>query len=123
MEIVKDNITNKQLMLFQGNKLRDLGIKKSFENAESYNKHWGKCAYLFLLEYIKTTKEFMAEDVRIASEGIVKQPPSKRAWGYIFVLAKKNKIIKSIGFSNVKNPKAHRTPATLWSVINNNNLN
>tara|TARA_R110000796_G_scaffold86897_1_gene187883 strand:- start:306 stop:677 length:372 start_codon:yes stop_codon:yes gene_type:complete len=119
MQILKDNITDKQLKLFQAKKFRDLGIKKSFENAEIHNKDWGKCAYLFLLEYIKTTKEFMAEDVRIASEGIIKQPPSKRAWGYIFVLAKKNKIIKSIGFSNVKNPKAHRTPATLWAVVNN----
>lgn len=106
-----------QLDLFLGKKLRDEGIKKSYDNAENKNNEWGKFAYLFLLEYIKTNKEFMAEDVRVASEGIVSEPPSKRAWGAIFVLAKKNKIIKSIGFCSVKNPKAHRTPATLWAVI------
>jgi len=102
-----------QLNLFEGNKLRDLGIEQSFENA---GEKWGSLAYSFLLQYIKKNDKFMAEDVRVASEGIVPEPPSKRAWGAIFVMAKKNKIIKSIGFSNVKNPKAHRTPATLWAV-------
>lgn len=107
-----------QLNLFKGNKLRDQGINQSFENAEGKYKKWGATAYSFLLEYIKENKIFMAEDVRVASEGIVIDPPSKRAWGSIFVMAKKNKVIKSIGFGNVKNPKAHRTPATLWEVNN-----
>ena len=115
--IKTENYMRPQLDLFLGKKLRDEGIKKSYDNAENENKEWGKLAYLFLLEYIKTNKEFMAEDVRVASEGIISEPPSKRAWGAVFVLAKKNKIIKSIGFSSVKNPKAHRTPATLWSVV------
>lgn len=105
-----------QLNLFKGNYLRDKGIKQSFENAEDKNDKWGKYAYSFLLEYIKSNKRFMAEDVRVASKGVVPEPPSKRAWGAIFVSAKKNKLIKSIGFGNVKNPKAHRTPATLWEV-------
>tara|TARA_R110001606_G_scaffold72484_1_gene166966 strand:+ start:245 stop:574 length:330 start_codon:yes stop_codon:yes gene_type:complete len=105
-----------QLNLFKGNELRDLGINKSFKNAEDKNKKWGSLAYSFLLQYIKENHTFMAEDVRVSSEGIVPEPPSKRAWGAIFVMAKKNKIIKSIGFANVRNPKAHRTPATLWEV-------
>lgn len=99
----------------QGEKLRDLGIKQSLENAEDKFENWGLLAYSFLLLYIKENDTFMAEDVRAASEGIIPDPPSKRAWGGIFVKAKKNKIIKSIGFSSVKNPKAHRTPATLWA--------
>jgi hypothetical protein len=110
------NTFNEELNLFEGNKLRDLGIEQSFENAEIKCESWGSLAYSFLLEYIKENDKFMAEDVRVASEGIVPEPPSRRAWGAIFVMAKKNKIIKSIGFGNVKNPKAHRTPATLWSV-------
>ena len=105
-----------QLNLFKGNELRDLGINQSFENAEYKCEKWGALAYSFLLHYIKENDTFMAEDVRVASEGVVPEPPSKRAWGAIFVMAKKNKIIKSIGFSHVKNPKAHRTPATLWEV-------
>jgi hypothetical protein len=105
-----------QLDLFKGSKLRDLGIDQSFENAENKCEKWGSLAYSFLLQYIKENDTFMAEDVRVASQSIVPDPPSKRAWGAIFVMAKKNKIIKSIGFGNVKNPKAHRTPATLWAI-------
>lgn len=105
-----------QLNIFEGNKLRDMGIDQSFENAEYKNVNWGDGAYSFLLEYIKTNDTFMAEDVRCASSGAVPEPPSKRAWGAIFVKAKKNKLINSIGFGNVKNPTAHRTPATLWTV-------
>jgi len=103
-----------QLNLIKGNELRDLGINESFNNAQNKNESWGASAYSFLLEYIKNHKRFMAEDVRVASEGIVPEPPNKRAWGAIFVMAKRDNIIKSIGFSNVKNPNAHRTPATLW---------
>ena len=39
-----------QLNLFEGNKLRDLGIEQSFENA---GEKWGSLAYSFLLQYIK----------------------------------------------------------------------
>jgi len=109
----------KQLNLLKGNELRDMGINQSLENAENTNENWGECAYSFLLKYTKTNKTFMAEDVRVDSEGIVPEPPSKRAWGAVFVMAKKNKLINSIGFRNVKNPKAHRTPATLWEVNTN----
>lgn len=105
-----------QLNLFEGNRLRDIGINQYLENAEDKIEKWGEHAYHFLLGYVKTNETFMAEDVRVASEGIVPEPPSKRAWGAIFVMAKKNELIRSIGFGNVKNPKAHRTPATLWAV-------
>lgn len=98
----------------KGNELRDLGINKSFTNANNQHKKWGSLAYSFLLKYIKENKKFMAEDVRLASYSEVPEPPSQRAWGHIFVTAKKNKMIKPVGFGFVKNPKAHRTPATLW---------
>ncbi len=111
------NADKEQLNSLEGNRLRDLGIKQSFENAENNNEFWGECAYSFLLQYAKTNNTFMAEDVRVASKGVVPEPPSKRAWGAVFVRARKNNLIKSNGFSNVKNPKAHRTPATLWEVV------
>ena len=111
-----ETITSKQLDLFSGQKLRDIGISQSMENADKQCNHWTYHAYQFLLNYIKSNKEFLAEDVRIASEGIVEEPPSKRAWGGIFVKAVKSGLIKRKGFMNVKNPKAHCTPATLWEV-------
>ena len=103
-----------QLNLLEGRNLRDQGIKRSLETADTKSEKWSSRAYLFLLEYIKSNKEFMAEDVRVASNGVVPIPANNRAWGAIFVMAKKNNIINSNGYSCVKNPKAHRTPATLW---------
>ena len=109
---------NNQLNIFEGNKLRDIGINQSFDHAETKSISWGESAYSFLRQYIKSNNQFMAEDVRVASKGVVEDPPSKRAWGAIFVMAKKNELIRSIGYGRVKNPKAHRTPATLWEVVN-----
>lgn len=106
-----------KLDLFAGNDLRDLGISRALDNAEIHEENWGKTAYKFLLEYSRSNKVFLAEDVRIASNETVPEPPSNRAWGAIFIQAKKNNLIKKIGYSEVKNPKAHRTPATLWAVV------
>jgi len=105
-----------QLDLFSGQNLRDAGMTKAMEHADEETPKWNYNAYQFLLNYTKTNKEFMAEDVRLASEGIVDEPPSKRAWGGIIVRAVKSGLIKRKGFMNVKNAKAHCTPATLWEV-------
>jgi len=106
----------KQLDLFSGTQLRDIGINQSLEHSDLIINDWTNKAYQFLLDYIKSNKEFMAEDVRMASEGIIETPPSKRAWGGIIVKAVKSGIIRRKGFRAVKNVKAHCTPATLWEV-------
>ena len=108
---------NYQTNMFSGEHLRDTGIKISMDNADRKIEAWTDQAYNFLLKYTKTNNEFMAEDVRNASHGIIPTPPSNRAWGGIFVRAAKNKIIQRKGFKNVTNSKAHCTPATLWGVV------
>jgi hypothetical protein len=106
----------KHIDLFSPEYLRDIGISNSMENANGAIENWTEKAYLFLVNYAKTNNEFMAEDVRLASSGIVEQPPSNRAWGGIFVRAVKSGLIKKNGYRNVKNAKAHCTPATVWKV-------
>jgi len=101
----------------RGGELRDIGIKTALDNADSTHDKWSDRAYIFLLNYIKSHREFMTEDVRVASEKEIPIPPSKRAWGGIVLRASKAGLIERIGFSNVKNIKAHRTPATVWRVI------
>ncbi|GAG02490.1 unnamed protein product, partial [marine sediment metagenome] len=93
-----------QLNMFEGQRLRDKGIAQSLEKADRQIDKWSSKAYGFLLEYTKTNREFMAEDVRNASIGFIPQPKNGRAWGGVFVMAKKNGIIISKGFSSVKNP-------------------
>lgn len=96
---------------------RDRGIKKAVDHAEKITDNWSVKAYDFLREYMTRHREFMSEDVREASKGIVPEPPSHRAWGAIIVRAVKEGRIRRVGFQSVKNTRAHCTPASLWQVI------
>jgi hypothetical protein len=103
-----------QTELFTGRELRDIGINRAVDHANNEILNWSEIAYDFLKKYILRSGEFMAEDVINASSGIVPKPPDTRAWGAVIVRAKKDHIIKSLGFQSVKNPQAHRRPATVW---------
>ena len=103
-------------MINNGTQLRDKGIKQAIDNADDTHERWSEKAYKFLTNWIKTQYEFMTEDVRLASEKEIPIPPSNRAWGGIVVRAARAGLINKVGFSNVKNPKAHHTPASIWRV-------
>lgn len=98
--------------------MRDQGIKKAVLHAESVFESWQDKAYDFLLSYIRQNSEFMTEQVRKASKGVVPEPPSARAWGGVVVRAAKTGLISRNGYRAVSNVKAHRTPATVWKVVN-----
>lgn len=100
-----------------GSVLMMLGIRRAVEHANVQVHGWSDQAYNFLLDYAKKHREFMVEDVREASKGVVPVPPSTRAWGGVIVRASKAGVVKRKGFQKVKNAKAHCTPATLWEVI------
>ena len=103
-------------MINNGSQLRDKGIKKAVDNANDTHEKWSDKAYKFLVGYIKSHQEFMTEDLRLDSEKEIPKPPSNRAWGGIILRAVRAGLIHRVGFSNVKNVKAHRTPATVWRV-------
>ena len=103
-------------MINDGSQLRDKGIKQAINNANDTHEKWSEKAYKFLTDYIKSHHEFMTENVRVASEKKIPIPPSNRAWGGIILRASKAGLITRVGFSSVKNVKAHRTPATVWRV-------
>jgi len=108
----------KQPNLFTGAQLRDKGIKQAIDHADQKDSKWSEKAYKFLTAYIGSCgRDFMVEDVRRAADWAgLTEPPSKRAWGGIIVRAKKAGLISRAGFRQVKNPKAHCTPATVWKV-------
>ena len=103
-------------MINNGSQLRDKGISKAIDNANNTHGKWSDKAYKFLVNYIKSQNEFMTEDLRLASEKELPKPPSKRAWGGIILRAVRAGLIIRDRFSNVKNVKAHKTPATVWRV-------
>ena len=103
-------------MINEGSQLRDKGIKQAVDNADNAHEKWSDKAYRFLVNYIKSQNEFMTEDLRLASEKEIPKPPSNRAWGGIILRAVRAGLITRDRFSNVKNVKAHKTPATVWRV-------
>ena len=106
-----------ELNLFSGEYLRDCGILQAQLSADNQTENWSEKAFDYLKIYVRHNKTFMTENVRNASEGIIEMPPSNRAWGGVIVRAVKSGLIKRIRFQNVTNPKAHKTPATLWETI------
>lgn len=103
---------------YEGEKSRDVGMQQSLDHANEKIESWGDKAFEFLLEYIKSHPNFMTEDMRKASNKTIPIPPSKRAWGPIIVRARREGLIRHTGYQAVKNKTAHRTPASVWRVIN-----
>lgn len=98
-----------------GTELRDTGIRRAVDNADRVNGSWSDGAYNLLVTIAGAGLEFMVEDVRKFAESVnFPVPPSARAWGAIAVKAVKAGVIRRVGYSQVKNPKAHGTPASLW---------
>jgi len=82
------------------------------------NIKWVDEALYFLIEFLDELKdddEFMAEDIRYASEDFVTKPKNARSWGSVMLRAQKEGYIMGVGYDKVKNVNAHRTPAKLWT--------
>lgn len=104
-----------QLDLDYGRRLRDRGIQVATEHADKELSHWSDYAYDHFRAFVRrSTGPFMMEDFREYLGSRLVEPPSLRAFGGIAVRARKAGLIKRAGFAQVKNPKAHCTPATLW---------
>ena len=100
---------------YDGKQLRDKGIHQAEQHANEVHESWSDKAYNYLKWVLpQIDGEFMTEDIRLMSENLIPEPPSKRAWGAIMVRAVKDKLIRKVGFGQVKNPKAHRANASIW---------
>ena len=100
-----------------GNQSRDQGIQRSLFSAEKKSPGWLEMAVAALENYILNhpDEKFQTEDVRIwAYEYGLPKPKNDRAWGSVVVRAKREGIIHFVGYANVKNPRAHSTPASVW---------
>jgi hypothetical protein len=89
-------------------------IQRGVDHADKVHGNWSDQAYEFLKGYAEINPVFMVEDVRNASQGIVPEPPSKKAWGGVIRKAAHNGIVFKAGYRTVKNVKAHHTPASVW---------
>lgn len=94
---------------------RDKGIKKAADHAGA---DWNDKAYRLFQWWLQSqTRSFTIEQFRAHVETILEAPPHLRAFGAIAVRAVKAGLIKRVGFTQVTNVKAHRTPVTLWEKV------
>lgn len=107
----------KQLDLFAAESARNQGIEKAKQSANERTQYWSKRALFFLKQYMRAHPVFTIEQVRIASENHLPEPPHARAWGAVAVMAKKQGLIKRISYAPSQNPKAHCATVSVWQKI------
>ena len=107
-----------QYDLFPGEQLRDEGMQRAIDHADAVNDKWSEKAYTFLLKWLRyQDAEFMTEDVRKASTGLIPDAPHDRAWGGIIRKAAMAGLIMKVGYRSVTNPQAHCANASVWQKI------
>lgn len=98
------------------------GMERAERHADQVVDQWSTSAYEYLCSFIMLKRRgftFMTEDVRRLAElsGKVAIPPSKRAWGGVILKACHRKLIRKVGFQQVKNERAHCANASVWQII------
>ena len=97
-----------------GEQLKLAGMKLAEDNANAKHKGWSEMAYNFLVSYAKEHSEFLAEDVRNASIGVVPEPAHLRAWGAVIVKGKRDNVIRHSHYTPVQTPSSHCALASVW---------
>jgi hypothetical protein len=100
----------------QSNANRDAGIAHAVGAAEIKEPGWIDKALTCIKRYPFNT--FMTEELRMWSHANgLPYPPNSRAWGGVVKVAKQKNLIRHVGYDNVRNPKAHGTPASRWEKV------
>jgi hypothetical protein len=94
-------------------KLRDKGMQVAADHADSVQPKWTERAYDFLVEFARSNKEFISEDVSDASKEVgFPQPPSDRAWGSVYRMACRRGVITQSGIGRSR--RRHASICPLW---------
>lgn len=109
-----------QLDIFAAEKEKQEGIERAAKNANRKHGDWIDKAYAFLISWLykqPSKHKFMLEEVRAAATGFVPEPPDNRAWGAVSQKAKKDKLIKCVGWGQTSSKKSHRCPSAIWQKL------
>jgi hypothetical protein len=82
----------------QARSLRDRGMQQAVEHADREHANWKHDAYSFLIAFARSNRFFISEDVSDAHHAAGHpQPPTKRAWGPLYVRASRSGAIAQDG--------------------------
>jgi len=111
---------NQYQLNFEAEKARDIGIQRAVDHADKVTPSWSDRAVELFLAYCQENKgtTFMTEDGRWYAEALgLPEPPDKRAWGAIAMMAKKRGVIRGNGYAPQKAVNAHCAPKTVWVAL------
>ncbi len=90
-----------------------IGMGRALNHAEHHDPDWGETALAFLEGFALSNETFISEDVSDASKyTCFPQPPTDRAWGAIYVRARRLGIISMDGTGRSR--RRHSTICPLW---------
>ncbi len=92
------------------------GATRAADHADRVHATWTDRAYAYLMLWAKShgDKSFLAEEVRLQAElaqGYV-APPDSRAWGAVFMSAKRNGVLTVAGYA--PSESSNGSPKCLW---------
>lgn len=106
---------NAQRLTPTAHEAAEQGMQAAVDHADAEQPNWSDDALDMVRIYFGQHTEGMVEDIRAFAESRGFTPaPSARAWGPVIRTAAREGIVVSKGYAEVKNPKAHKTPATVW---------
>ena len=95
--------------------LRDAGAAAAEGAANRAHVGWTDQAYELLRQYAAGSLVFTPEDVRkFAAKRGLPPPPDSRAWGGVFMRARRAGIIRHGGYRASENPSRHGGPVSQW---------
>jgi len=97
--------------------LAEHGANLAATKAENDSNGWKEEAWRLLNVYVDEcgSQPFQAEDFRQwAYEKSLPKPVNERAFGWLFIKARKDHLLSKYGIGPVKNAKAHAANSTIW---------
>ncbi len=107
-----------QLPIDFAHALRDEGMARALDHAETDCPGWSDTAMAFLKRYAEEHAEFTAFMVTAASEldKSFPVPETGHSWGAIYTRAQKGFVIVDSG-RTMKHPKRHACKAIVWTSL------
>ena len=91
----------------------EIGHEMAERAADHAGEEWKEIAFNAFRRHAEKHWEFLTEDVRRANPDLP-PPPDTRAWGQVALRAKREGIVRALGYAQTSSKTAHGCPATKW---------
>lgn len=100
-----------------GQALKERGMAQAESHANAVHPEpikWSDQAEYFLKNWARPETPFTVEQAVKASEGVIPQPPTNKAWGGVIVRLKRQGFVKALGIVKATKASSHTGYITQW---------